>query len=58
MTFKEMIKTELHEMAAVGICSKKKSLKACQKVDADNDTFTEDSSMSVSEAAELALALS
>lgn len=57
MTFKEQIKTELHEMAAIKICSQKKSLKACAIVDADEDTFTESSGMSVSDAASLALEL-
>lgn len=63
MTFQEMIKTELHEMADLGICSKKKSLRACALVDkssegsSHDETFTESSGMSVSEAASLALEL-
>lgn len=56
VTFKEQVKTELHEMASLKMISKKRSLKACVIVDTD-DTFAEDSVMSVSEAADLALAL-
>jgi hypothetical protein len=56
MTFREEVKTELHELCDLGVCSKKKSLQACQVVDSLED-FTEDNCMSVSEAASLALEL-
>lgn len=58
MNFQEQVKTELHEMAILKIISSKKHIKAASIVDGDPATFTEDSCMSVSDAASLAVELS
>lgn len=57
MSFQEQIKTELHEMALAKIISNKKHIKATSIVDNDPATFAEDSGMSVSDAASLAVEL-
>lgn len=57
MTFQEQIKTELHEMAIAKIISNKKHIKAASIVDNDPATFAEDSGMSVTDAASLAVEL-
>lgn len=55
MTFQEEVKTELHEMAIAKIISHKKHIKAASIVDNDPATFAEDSGMSVTDAASLAV---
>jgi len=57
MTFAEQIKTELHEMVLLKLISSKKHIKASLIVDNDPATFDEDSGMSVTEAADLAVEL-
>jgi len=57
MTFQEQVKTELHEMALLKIISGSKHIKAASIVDNDPASFDEDSGMSVSDAASLAVEL-